>query len=88
MALASKFFENRRLQIRNHFEMAMVQELRRNPGVIRDMPNARMALSIPPLEFEKLKLKYPVLVNGSTAERKAFMNKFIRSSESKPYRVK
>lgn len=62
-------------------------ELRKNPGIIRDSSFARYTLSIPLEDYEVLKKKYPVLVNGSNAERSAFYKKFIRATESLPYRV-
>ena len=47
----------------------------------------RLALSIPPLDWDILKAKYPILRFGSSAEQKAFLNKFLTMSESRPYRV-
>jgi len=63
------------------------QELRKNPGVIRDLSFARLALRIPLVDMEILKRKYKILRDGSNAEQLAFWHKFIKTSESKPYRV-
>ena len=63
-------------------------ELQKNPGVITDISFGRYHLSIPLEDYEVLKRKYPILVNGSNDERTAFYKKFIRSVESKPYRVR
>jgi len=63
------------------------KELRKNPGAIRDLSFGRQALSIPLADYEILKRKYPVLVNGSNAEKMKFYHKFIKSTESIPYRV-
>lgn len=62
-------------------------ELRKCPGAVKDMGFARQSLSIPVEDYEMLKKKYPVLVNGSNAERTKFYKKFIKSSESLIYRV-
>ena len=62
-------------------------ELQKNPGVITDFSFGRYHLSIPLEDYEVLKKKYPILVNGSNAERTAFYKRFIRSSESRIYRV-
>ena len=62
-------------------------ELRKNPGVIQDSSFGRYALSIPVEDYEVLKAKFPILVHGSNEERCAFYKKFLRSIESKPYRV-
>lgn len=62
-------------------------ELRKNPGMIKDLSFGRFHLSIPLIDYETLKRKYPVLVQGSNDEKKAFYKKFIRSTESIPFRV-
>jgi len=62
-------------------------ELRKNPGSIKDLSFGRFHLSIPLIDYEVLKVKYPVLKNGSNAERTAFYKRFIRSTESIPFRV-
>ncbi len=74
-------------RVRNKIAMDTVRELRQNPGSIRGLDGARCMLSIPPLEYEMLCLKYPVLVQGATYEKKRFIEQFIQSDESKPYRV-
>lgn len=70
-----------------HVILARNAELRKNPGVLTDLSFGRYALSIPLEDYEVLKQKYPILVNGSNAERAAFYKKWLRSSESIPYRV-
>lgn len=77
----------RSMLVDNQVRLETVKQLRDNPGSVRSIDGARCALSFPPLEYELLKLKYPVLVHGSTHEKKMFMERFIQSAESKPYRV-
>jgi len=62
-------------------------ELRKNPGVINDLSFGRQMLSIPEIDYIALCRKYPVLVNGSNKEIEIFYKKFIKSSESLPFRV-
>lgn len=62
-------------------------ELRKNPGVIRDLSFARHTFSIPKIDFEILKQKYPVLVDGDADSQRKFYVWFLRQSESLPYRV-
>ncbi len=62
--------------------------LRKNPSALNDLSFGRQELSIPTVDYEALKKKYPVLVQGSNAERTAFYQRFIKSSESLPYRVR
>ena len=62
-------------------------ELRKNPGAISDLTFGRHMLSIPLADWEMLKRKYPVLAHGDVESQRRFMNAFIRSSESIPYRV-
>lgn len=62
-------------------------ELRKNPGVINDLSFGRQMLSIPEIDYIALCRKYPILVNGSNKEIEQFYRKFIRSSESEPFRV-
>ena len=62
-------------------------ELRKNPGVIRDLSFARLSLRIPLLDMEILKRKYKILRDGSNQEQRDFWHKFMKSSESLPYRV-
>ncbi len=61
--------------------------LRNNRGAIKDCSFARMHLSIPFEDYEMLRRKYPILKAGSNHERSQWYKKFIRSSESIPYRV-
>lgn len=62
-------------------------ELRKNPGVIRDLSFARHTFSIPKIDFEILKKKYPVLVDGDADSQRKFYVWFLGQSESLPYRV-
>ena len=62
-------------------------ELRKNPGVIEDRSLGRYSLSIPLEDYENLKKKYPVLVQGDNQQRTAFYKKFISMPESLPFRV-
>jgi hypothetical protein len=62
-------------------------QLRKRKGAMKDSGFARMHLSIPLEDYEMLKKKYPILVNGSNHERSKWYKKFIRSIESIPYRV-
>ena len=62
-------------------------ELRKNPGVLQDLSYGRQMLSIPEVDYIALCRKYPVLVNGSNDEITTFYKKFIRSTESIPFRV-
>ncbi len=62
-------------------------EMRKTKGIINDLSFGRFQLRIPLADYEMLKKKYPILKNGSNAERNKFYKKFILSSESLPYRV-
>ena len=62
-------------------------ELRKNPGVIKDLSFGRQVLTIPEVDYIALCRKYPVLVNGSNKEIELFYKKFLKSSESLPFRV-
>jgi hypothetical protein len=64
------------------------EELRKNRGALRDLDWCQYTLSIPLEDYESLQRKYPVLRTGSNDERKDFYLSFIRSPESKPYRVR
>jgi hypothetical protein len=48
----------------------------------------RWALSVPMLEMENLRRKYPALRSRDPMERSRAWLKFIASDESKPYRVR
>lgn len=63
------------------------QELRKHKGTLRDLSFGRQHLSVPFEDYEMLRRKYPILKNGSNQERTTWWKKFIRSSESLPYRV-
>lgn len=78
----------KRSQPDRHLILQRNAELRKNPGVLTDLSFGRYHLSIPLEDYEVLKVRYPVLVRGSNAERTAFYKKFIRSVESVPYRVR
>ncbi len=62
-------------------------ELRKNPGVIRDLSFARHTFRIPKIDMEVLKKKYPVLVDGDADAQRKFYVWFLGQSESLPYRV-
>lgn len=61
--------------------------LRNHKGAIKDCSFARFHLRIPMEDYEMLQRKYPVLRNGSNHERNNFYKRFIRNTESIPYRV-
>ena len=68
--------------------MNFLKELRKNPDALRDTTDMRIGLSIPPADYQILKVQYPVLVNGSTAEKKKFWQDFYNSSDSDCYKVR
>ena len=63
------------------------RELRKSPGALRDLKAGRFTLSIPYLDYENLKRKYPVLAHGDPEQVKRFYDWFEKSPESLPYRV-
>lgn len=67
--------------------MEFLKELRKDDRVVKQKSEIRLALSIPPVDYEILKIKYPVLQFGSPYEKKQFWNRFYNSSESAPYKV-
>lgn len=64
-----------------------LKELRKNPDAVNRRPDIRLALSIPEADMVILRQRYPVLVHGSTYEKKQFWERFKNSTESEPYRV-
>jgi hypothetical protein len=62
-------------------------ELRRNPGVIRDLSFGRLAMRIPHVDMHYLKLKYPVLADGDEHAITKFWRKFVNTTEAEPYKV-
>ena len=68
---------------------AVLEETRelRNLGVTFDVPFGRVALNIPQLDFQRLIKIYPDLNSPDGHTQTRAWRKFIRSSESKPYRL-
>lgn len=64
------------------------KRLRNNPDALNDLSFGQQALSIPVVDYEELKVKYPVLEYGDAEQRNAFYKRFIKSAESLPYRVR
>ena len=64
------------------------QELKKNAGALKPLDWGQWALSIPQLDFQHFKRKYPALFTGTGADRKKAVEAFLRSPESEPYRVK
>ena len=64
------------------------QELRRNPGALQEPEWARWTLSIPALDWEHLKKKYPDLAQPAGDIKDAALAKFMASPESEPYKVR
>ena len=54
----------------------------------RDLSWARWSMSIPQLDWEHLKRKYPDLASQDKQIRETALAKFMASSESTPYKVR
>ena len=63
-------------------------ELRKNPGVIKDWQHGRLALSIPLLDHERLKVTRPDMFSEDKQTRERALVKFINSPDSAPYKVR
>jgi hypothetical protein len=59
----------------------------RNSGIVKQKADMQWALSIPELHHAQLVKRYPDLASKDGEIHAKAWNKFIRSSESKPYRV-
>ena len=59
----------------------------RNLGVRFDVPFGRVALNIPQLDYQRLLKKYPDLRSPDGHTSTKAWQKFMRTSESKPYHL-
>jgi hypothetical protein len=67
--------------------LEFLKELRKNPDAVNQKGEIRLQLSIPEADYFILKIKYPILQDGSSAEKQRFWKWFVKQSESRPYRV-
>ena len=59
----------------------------RNSGIVEQKADMHWALSMTPMQYDKLLKKYPDLDCDDKQIHKKAWDKFIASSESRPYRV-
>jgi hypothetical protein len=75
------------ISIRNGI-LARNQELRRNPHALVKNPMGTWILSIPILDYEHFKRRFPDLFSGPAEDRKIALARFMASPESEPYKVR
>lgn len=63
------------------------QQIRNDPGAVRSLDWAKPYLKIPERAILALRKKYPDLASPHTHTRTKAWLKFLRSSESDPYRL-
>ena len=59
----------------------------RSSGIVENKSEMRWALSMTPMQYDKLIKKYPELDCGDRQIQKKAWDKFIASSEAEPYEV-
>jgi hypothetical protein len=62
-------------------------ELRKNPGAVRDTSFGRLELDIPVTDFKVLAKFYPGIDNPAHPDHKYQLRKFLKSPAADPYRV-
>ena len=63
-------------------------ELRKNPDALQHLESMGLELTIPEVDYYILQQKYPELKSSCATTRSLAWAKFMRSSESDPYRVR
>ena len=71
----------------NHKRVLEENQAIRNGGLVENKADMHWALSMTPMQFDKIKKKYPDVASEDNEIQTKAWKKFIRSSESKPYRV-
>ena len=66
--------------------LAEVKKIRES-GIVQKKDAFWWQLSFPPMDLAKLKRKYPELDSDDMQIKAKAWNKFLKSSESQPYRV-
>ena len=71
----------------NHARVLQENEDIRNGQLVKQKADMHWALSMTPMQYDKIKKKYPDIGSDDNEIQTKAWKKYIASSESKPYRV-
>lgn len=71
----------------NHMRVLDENRKIRNSNLVKQKADMHWALSMTPMQYDKIKKKYPDVASEDNEIQTKAWKKFIASSESKPYRV-